>query len=69
MKAFAYVNPANEREAVAALKVDGIAVPIGGETISLSVVGRSEKFTQDRVAGTVRQLRRAAVVLARELRA
>jgi xanthine dehydrogenase YagS FAD-binding subunit len=30
LKAFAYVNPANEREAVAALKVDGIAVPIGG---------------------------------------
>lgn len=30
MKAFAYVNPANEREAVAALKVDGIALPIGG---------------------------------------
>ena len=30
MKAFVYVNPANEREAVAALKVDGIAMPIGG---------------------------------------
>ena len=30
MKAFAYVNPASEREAVAALKVDGIAVVIGG---------------------------------------
>ena len=30
MKAFAYVNPANEKEAVAALKVDGIAAPIGG---------------------------------------
>ena len=30
MKAFAYVNPANEREAVAALKVDGIALPIAG---------------------------------------
>ncbi len=30
MKAFAYVNPASEKEAVAALKVDGIAVPIGG---------------------------------------
>ena len=30
MKAFAYVNPANEKEAVAALKVDGIAMPIGG---------------------------------------
>ena len=30
MKAFAYVNPANEKEAVAALKVDGIALPIAG---------------------------------------
>ena len=30
MKAFAYVNPANEKEAVAALKIDGIAMPIGG---------------------------------------
>jgi len=30
LKAFAYVNPANEKEAFAALKVDGIALPIGG---------------------------------------
>ena len=30
LKAFAYVNPANEKEAVAALKTDGIAMPIGG---------------------------------------
>jgi len=30
MKAFAYVNPANEKEAVAALKVDGLALPIAG---------------------------------------
>jgi xanthine dehydrogenase YagS FAD-binding subunit len=30
LKAFAYVNPANEKEAVAALKFDGIAMPIGG---------------------------------------
>ena len=30
MKAFAYVNPANEKDAVAALKIDGIAMPIGG---------------------------------------
>jgi xanthine dehydrogenase YagS FAD-binding subunit len=30
LKAFAYVNPANEKEAVAALKIDGIALPIGG---------------------------------------
>ncbi len=30
MKAFAYVNPANEKEAVAALKTDGIALPLAG---------------------------------------
>jgi len=30
LKAFAYVNPANEREAVAALKTDGIAMVMGG---------------------------------------
>ena len=30
MKAFAYINPANEKEAVAALKTDGIALVIGG---------------------------------------
>jgi xanthine dehydrogenase YagS FAD-binding subunit len=30
LKAFAYVNPGNEREAIAALKTDGIAMVIGG---------------------------------------
>ena len=32
MKAFAYVNPANEKEAVAAMKIEGgsVAMPIGG---------------------------------------
>jgi xanthine dehydrogenase YagS FAD-binding subunit len=30
VKAFAYVNPANEKEAVAALRGDGIALPIAG---------------------------------------
>jgi xanthine dehydrogenase YagS FAD-binding subunit len=30
LKAFAYVNPANEREAVAALKTDAVAMVIGG---------------------------------------
>jgi xanthine dehydrogenase YagS FAD-binding subunit len=30
VKAFAYVNAANEKEAVAALKVDGIALPMAG---------------------------------------
>ena len=30
MKAFAYVNPTSEKDAVAALKTDGVAVAIGG---------------------------------------
>jgi xanthine dehydrogenase YagS FAD-binding subunit len=30
VKAFAYVNPTNEKEAVAALKTDGVAMPLGG---------------------------------------
>lgn len=30
MKAFAYVNPANEKDAVAALKFDGVALPLAG---------------------------------------
>jgi len=30
LKAFAYVNPASEKEAVAALKTDGVAMVIGG---------------------------------------
>ena len=30
MKAFAYVNPTNEKDAVAALKTDGEALPLGG---------------------------------------
>jgi IclR family acetate operon transcriptional repressor len=54
----------NERHS----QVRGIAVPIGGQTLALSVAGRSDHLSGDRVAGAVRQLRRAAVVLARELR-
>ena len=30
MKAFAYVNPTSEKDAVAALKTDGVALPLGG---------------------------------------
>ena len=30
MKAFAYVNPANEKDAVAALRFDGVAMPLAG---------------------------------------
>ena len=32
MKAFEYVNATSEHEAVAALKVDGIALPMAGGT-------------------------------------
>jgi len=48
--------------------VRAVAVPIGGETLALSLAGRTDQLTQDRVSGAVRRLRRAAVVLARELR-
>lgn len=30
MKAFAYVNPTSEKDAIAALKIDGIAMPLAG---------------------------------------
>jgi IclR family acetate operon transcriptional repressor len=46
----------------------GVAVPIGGETLALGLAGRGDQLPPDRAAGAVRQLRRAAVVLARELR-
>jgi IclR family acetate operon transcriptional repressor len=46
----------------------GVAVPIGGEPLALGLAGRGDQLTPDRAAGAVRQLRRAAVVLARELR-
>jgi IclR family transcriptional regulator, acetate operon repressor len=50
-------------------EVRGVAVPIGGEALALGIAGRTNDLTPDRVAGAVRQLRRAAAVLARELRA
>ncbi len=46
----------------------GVAVPIGGETLAIGLAGRGDQLPPDRAAGAVRQLRRAAVVLARELR-
>ena len=48
--------------------VRGIAVPIGGHTLAVGIAGRTVQWPNDRVAGAIRQLRRAAVVLARELR-
>ena len=41
MKAFAYVNPANEKEAVASLKADGLALPIAG---GMDLVARMKDF-------------------------
>ncbi|MEP6561435.1 MAG: IclR family transcriptional regulator [Nakamurella sp.] len=49
-------------------EIRGIAVPIGGQTLALSLAGRTDHLSGDRVAAAVRQLRRATVVLARELR-
>lgn len=46
----------------------GVAVPIGGSTLALSLAGRGDQLGPDRIGGAVRQLRRAAVVLARDLR-
>ena len=48
--------------------VRAVAVPIGGETMALGLAGLAEVLTAERVSTAVRQLRRAAVVLARELR-
>jgi xanthine dehydrogenase YagS FAD-binding subunit len=41
VKAFAYVNPANEKEAVASLKADGLALPIAG---GMDLVARMKDF-------------------------
>jgi IclR family acetate operon transcriptional repressor len=48
--------------------VRSVAVPIGGHTLAIGVSGRSADLTADRIGGTVRRLRRAASVLAREVR-
>jgi len=41
VKAFAYVNPVKEREAVASLKADGLAVPIAG---GMDLVARMKDY-------------------------
>jgi xanthine dehydrogenase YagS FAD-binding subunit len=43
MKAFAYVNPANEREAVAALKSGGTALPLAG---GMDLLARMKDYIQ-----------------------
>jgi xanthine dehydrogenase YagS FAD-binding subunit len=48
LKPFAYVNPTNEKDAVAALKIDGIALPLAG---GQDVLARMKDYidTPDRV--------------------
>ena len=48
MKAFAYVNPTNEKDAVAALKTDGLALPLAG---GMDLIARMKDYTHqpDRV--------------------
>ena len=41
MKAFAYVNPTNEKDAVAALRTDGIAMPLAG---GMDLIARMKDF-------------------------
>ena len=48
MKAFAYVNPTNEKDAVAALRTDGIALPLAG---GMDLIARMKDYidSPDRV--------------------
>jgi hypothetical protein len=48
VKAFAYVNPTTEKEAVAALKIDGIALPLAG---GMDLIARMKDYidTPDRI--------------------
>ncbi len=48
--------------------VRSIAVPIGGHTLALGLSGHVDELTPDQIGGAVRRLRRAASVLAREVR-
>ncbi len=45
-----------------------VAVAIGGETMAIGMADQASALPPDRVVNVVRQLRRAAVLLARELR-
>jgi CO/xanthine dehydrogenase FAD-binding subunit len=49
MKAFAYVNPTNEKDAVAALKAGGVALPLAG---GMDLLARMKDYIQqpDRIA-------------------
>jgi xanthine dehydrogenase YagS FAD-binding subunit len=62
LKAFAYVNAANEKEAVAALKTDGIALPLAG---GQDLLARMKDYidSPDRVVNVKNALDAAAVPL------
>ncbi len=49
-------------------EIRGVAVPIGGDTVALSVAGFSGNMTPDLIGGLVRRLRRAAWALAKQWR-
>jgi IclR family acetate operon transcriptional repressor len=48
--------------------VRGVAVPIGGHTVSIGLAGAGDELTPDRIGAAVRRLRRAASALSREVR-
>ena len=60
MKAFAYVNPANEKEAVAALKSGGTALPLAG---GMDLLARMKDYIQqpDRIVNVKNALETTAV--------
>ena len=60
MKAFAYVNPANEMEAVAALKSGGTALPLAG---GMDLLARMKDYIQqpDRIVNVKNALEATAV--------
>jgi xanthine dehydrogenase YagS FAD-binding subunit len=60
VKAFAYVNPANEKEAVAALKSGGTALPLAG---GMDLLARMKDYIQqpDRVVNVKNALETTAV--------
>jgi xanthine dehydrogenase YagS FAD-binding subunit len=60
MKAFAYVNPANEKEAVAALKSGGTALPLAG---GMDLLARMKDYIQqpDRIVNVKNALETTAI--------
>jgi xanthine dehydrogenase YagS FAD-binding subunit len=60
LKAFAYVNPANERDAVTALRTDGIALPLAG---GMDLIARMKDFVDspDRIVNVKNALEATVV--------